>query len=97
LADETIKKRQFSFEKFEKERIEKLAEEERKRKAYKERAEQTDETADHGDINLSFFKRIDRSTQFLIACGLMAVMFTGLYLCMFALNKKPVVLKKKNK
>lgn len=97
MVDEKIKQRQLNVEKLEKERMEKLAEEERKKKAYQERLDQTDETAERGEINLSFFKRMSRSTQFLVGSGLIAIIFGGLYLCIFSLNKKPVVQKKKNK
>lgn len=97
LIDEKIKQRQFDLEKFEKETLQKAAEDEMKRKAYQDRIDRTDETAQFGEINLSFFKRLSRSTQFLIGCGLLALLFSGIYLCIFALNKKPQVLKKKNK
>ena len=97
MVDEKIKQRQSDLEKLEKERLEKLAEEERKRKVYQERMDQTDETAELGEINLSFFKRMSRSTQFLIGCGLIAITFSAIYLGIFALRKKPVAPKKKNK
>lgn len=97
MVDEKIKQRQSELEKLEKERLEKIAEEERKRKAYQERMDNTDETAELGEINLSFFKRMDRSTQFLIGCGLIALIFSGIYLAVFALRKKPTAPKKKNK
>lgn len=97
MIDEKIKQRQFDLEKFEKESLQKAEEEERKRRAYQERLDQTDQTAELGEINLSFFKRISRSTQFLIGCVLLAIIFSGIYLCVFAVNKKPQMPKKKNK
>lgn len=97
MIDEKIKQRQANLEKSEKERLERVAEDERKRKAYQEKIDQTDETAQLGEINLSFFKRLSKSSQFLIAFGLIAAIFSGIYLCIFALNKKEKVQKKKNK
>ncbi len=96
MIEEKIKERKSELENFEKERLERVKEEELK-KAYREKMEQTDETADLGEINLSFFKRINRPTQFLIGCGLIAIIFSGLYLGMIALNKKQTKLNKKKK
>lgn len=97
MIEDKMNQRKFDLEKLEKERIERIKEEERKQKAYKEKMDQTDETAEYGEINLSFFKRISRSSQFLIACGFIAIIFSGLYLCLFSLNKKENKSTKKRK
>jgi len=97
MIDEKIKERQFNLEKIEKERLQRIQEEERQRKIYQDKIDHTDETAELGEINLSFFKRMNRSTQFLIACGLIAIILSGLYLCLFSLNKKTKTQKKKSK
>lgn len=66
-------------EKAEKERE---AERQNKERAYQEKMNHQDEGAGLGDTNLSFFKRMGKETQFLVGCGLIAIIFSSLYLAL---------------
>ena len=96
MIEETKAKRAVENEKSAKERLEQIQADEKKRQEEQDKKDRVDDSASLGDINLSFFKRISKSTQILIAAGFMAVLFAGLYLCLHSVREKATKKKKKN-